>query len=130
MRHIKRSKSRCACSCVNRLTRGEIGHLWLNGGELMFFSTMITLADRALALEPPAQPTKSSERFREDLETVNEQLAVMKLQWDEGRSKVLGENVPLEDAAMLLGSGHKKLQKQRKEVSEVRLRGHKHLTRS
>lgn len=53
----------------------------------------------SLVSNPPTPPSKTSEALRENLQTVNQQLAGLKKQWDDERRQLLGEKAVLEDAA-------------------------------
>ncbi|KAG6334363.1 hypothetical protein ID866_4724 [Astraeus odoratus] len=52
-----------------------------------------------LPSNPPTPPTKSSEAFRHDLQSMNAQLDKMKREWQEEKRRLLGEQAILEDAA-------------------------------
>ena len=55
-----------------------------------------------MAREPPTPPTKTSEKLRADLETVNTQLASMKKQWEEEKRQLIGDKAVLQDATTRL----------------------------
>ena len=57
-----------------------------------------------MASEPPTPQTKTTERLRADLKSVNDQLASMKRQWEDERRKLIGENASLKDAATRLNA--------------------------
>lgn len=54
--------------------------------------------------EPPNPPTNTTEKLREDLQAVNDQLSSMKRQWDDERRKLVGENATLKDATHRLNA--------------------------
>ena len=62
------------------------------------------LDDSSIGSEPLTPPTRTSEKLRADLESVNAQLASMKKQWDEERRKLVGDNAALQDAAKRLNA--------------------------
>ncbi|KAF7798727.1 hypothetical protein EIP86_009952 [Pleurotus ostreatoroseus] len=60
------------------------------------------LSETSMALEPPTPPTRTSEKLRADLETVNTQLASMKKQWEEEKRQLIGDKAVLQDATTRL----------------------------
>lgn len=52
-----------------------------------------------LSYASESTPAKSSESLRAELQVVNRELASMKVQWQEERRQLLGDNAVLQDAA-------------------------------
>ncbi|KIY44938.1 hypothetical protein FISHEDRAFT_67199 [Fistulina hepatica ATCC 64428] len=54
-----------------------------------------------LPTEPPTPPTRTADTLRADVRSLNNNLARMKKQWDEERTKLMGEKAALQDAAKI-----------------------------
>ena len=52
-----------------------------------------------LSYASESTPAKSSDSLRAELQVVNRELASMKVQWQEERRQLLGDNAVLQDAA-------------------------------
>ena len=66
--------------------------------------TSSILSETSMALEPPTPPTRTSEKLRTDLETVNAQLASMKKQWEDKKRQLIGDKAVLQDATTRLNA--------------------------
>ncbi|KAI0072304.1 hypothetical protein K474DRAFT_413030 [Panus rudis PR-1116 ss-1] len=99
-RRLRRlSRARCQ-KCRTRVDLRDILERAAGDESSILEASMVSFGPT----EPPTPPTKTSEKLRENLRAVNEQLHSMKNQWDEERQKLLGENAVLQDATKRLNT--------------------------
>ncbi len=79
----------------------------------------------SLPAEPPTPPTRTTEALRSELREVNAQLDAMRQTWEEERSKILGENAVLQDAASRLNVEVRNAQDEIRKYAEAERRGEK-----
>lgn len=83
------------------------------------------LSKSCLPTEPPTPPTKTSEALRANLHNVNSHLSSMKKQWEEEKSRLLGEKAVLQDAANLLNVQVRTAKEEASKGSELQKAGQK-----
>jgi hypothetical protein len=87
--------------------------------KLVFdFSSSVNVSDDNLAMEPPTPPTRTSEALKANLRAVNDHLEELKTQWEEEKTRLLGEKAILEDAAGRLNFQIKNTKADMKRASE------------
>ncbi|KAI0057426.1 hypothetical protein BV25DRAFT_1892643 [Artomyces pyxidatus] len=59
----------------------------------------LDFSSASLLSEPPTPPSKTSEALKAELQSVNQQLTLMKKQWQEEKRQLLGDKAVLQDAA-------------------------------
>lgn len=79
----------------------------------------------SLPAEPPTPPTRTTEALRSELKQVNAQLDAMRQTWEEERSKILGENAVLQDAASRLNVEVRNAKDEIRKYAEAERRGEK-----
>ncbi|OJT11389.1 hypothetical protein TRAPUB_12084 [Trametes pubescens] len=88
-------------------------------------SSILEASTMSLPAEPPTPPTRTTEALRSELKQVNAQLDAMRQTWEEERSKILGENAVLQDAASRLNVEVRNAQDEIRKYAEAERRGEK-----
>ena len=103
------------------LMKGEFLALFLfSSWKLLVFdfSSSVNVSDDNFAMEPPTPPTRTSEALKANLRAVNDHLEELKTQWEEEKTRLLGEKAVLEDAAGRLNFQIKNTKADMKRASE------------